>query len=196
MSAPLPLDRKAEVHIVFTGYVDAHVASTVVYVRDGGVHIVIDPGMVPGQEAILQPLAALGVAPGDIAEVILSHHHPDHTLNAALFPRARVHDFWAIYQGDHWLDRPADGYQVSPSVRLMTTPGHTPQDITTLIGTSDGILACTHLWWDEQGPPDDPLASDQAMLHAQRERVLAIAGLSRIIPGHGAPFVPTPATPR
>jgi glyoxylase-like metal-dependent hydrolase (beta-lactamase superfamily II) len=196
MSAPLPLDRNAEVHILFSGYVGAHVASTVVYVRDGNAHIIVDPGMVPGQEAILKPLVALGVAPDDIAEVILSHHHPDHTLNAALFPRARFHDFWAIYQGDRWMDRPADGYQVSPSVRLVTTPGHTPQDITTLIGTSDGIVACTHLWWSKQGPPDDPLASDQAMLHVQRERVLAIAGLSRIIPGHGAPFVPTPDTPR
>jgi glyoxylase-like metal-dependent hydrolase (beta-lactamase superfamily II) len=198
MSSPLalPSGRAAKVHVLFSGYVGARVASTVVYVRDGDVHLVVDPGMVPDREAILRPLAALGVAPDDIAEVILSHHHPDHTLNAALFPRARFHDFWAIYQGDRWIDRAADGYQVSPSARLMTTPGHTPQDITTLIGTNAGIVACTHLWWSEQGPPDDPLATDQALLHMNRGRVLDIPGLSQIIPGHGAPFVPTAATPR
>ncbi len=198
MSSPLALpdSRAAEVHLLFSGYAGARVASTVVYVRDGGVHIIVDPGMVPGPQAILQPLAALGVAPGEVAEVILSHHHPDHTLNAALFPRARFHDHWAIYQGDHWASRPADGYQVSPSVRLMTTPGHTPQDVTTLIGTSAGIVACTHLWWSADGPPDDPLATDQALLHANRARVLEIPGLSLIVPGHGAPFAPTAATPR
>ena len=38
-------------------------------------------------------------------------HHPDHRLNAALFTRARVHDFWAIYAGDVRTERPADGFQ-------------------------------------------------------------------------------------
>jgi hypothetical protein len=27
--------------------------------------------------------------------VIFSHHHPDDTLNGALFSLARFHDFWA-----------------------------------------------------------------------------------------------------
>lgn len=189
-----PRASQAEVRILFTGYVGERVASTVAYVRDGDVRVIIDPGMAPDQRAILDPLAALGEPPAAITDVILSHHHPDHTLNAALFPNARVHDHWAIYHGDSWKSRPAEGYQVSPSILLIETPGHTPQDITTLVGTASGVVAFTHLWWHAGGPAEDPLASDLAALHAGRERVLRVA--SRIVPGHGAPFTPGPETPR
>ena len=196
MSDPQSPFQAAELHVLFTGYVGPHTASTISYVRDGAVHVVIDPGMAPTRSAILDPLAALGVAPEDITDVVFSHHHPDHTLNAALFPNARFHDHWAIYQGDVWDDRPAEGFAVSPAIRLIETPGHTPQDITTLITTATGVVACTHLWWSAKGPAEDPLAADLAALHAGRARVIAIPGLALIVPGHGAPFAPTPETPR
>ncbi len=189
-----PLASSAEVHILFNGYVGERVASTVAFVRDGDIRVIIDPGMVPGPGAILEPLAALGETPSAITDVIFSHHHPDHTLNAALFPNARFHDHWAIYKNDIWDSRPAEGFDVSPSIRLIETPGHTPQDITTLVGTRDGVVAFTHLWWSASGPAEDPLATDPAALHANRERVLQIATL--IVPGHGAPFTPDEITPR
>src|SRR5262249_5220692 len=115
---------------------------------------------------------------------------------AALFPAARVHDHWAIYEGDVWTSRAAEGYVVSPSICLLETPGHTPQDITTLVGTADGLVAFTHLWWSADGPPEDPYATDPAALHRGRARVLAIPDLAMIVPGHGAPFAPSPSTPR
>jgi glyoxylase-like metal-dependent hydrolase (beta-lactamase superfamily II) len=197
MSAPLPLPtlRSADLHVLFSGYVGANVASTVTYVRDGAAHLIIDPGMVPSRDAILEPLAALGVTAEDISEVIFSHHHPDHTINAALFPRARFHDHWAIYQDDRWISRSADGYQVTPSVCLVATPGHTPQDVTTLVGTPTGLVACTHLWWAADGPVEDPLATDPAQLHLHRQRLLALPELHLIVPGHGTPFAPTATTP-
>ena len=117
--------------------------------------------MVSDRSKILDPLASLGVDPAEVGDVVFSHHHPDHTLNAALFERARFHDFWAIYEADTWTDRAADGFQLSASVRLMATLGHTAEDITTLVETPDGLVACTHLWWSEQGPARDPLAADQ-----------------------------------
>ena len=191
----------AEVSILFNGYAEegatptmSRVASSVAFVRDGNVRVIIDPGMVPDPASILEPLAALGESPETITDVIFSHHHPDHTLNAALFPRARFHDNWAIYQGDNWEDRPAEGYELSPSIRLIETPGHTPQDITTLVGTRNGVVAFTHLWWSASGPADDPLADDMAAIHRNRERVLQVATL--IVPGHGAPFTPDESTPR
>ena len=191
----------AEVSILFHGYAKegdapsvSHVASTVAFVREGDVRVIIDPGMVPDPASLLESLLALGESPATITDVIFSHHHPDHTLNAALFPAARFHDHWAIYQGDTWTDRSAEGYELSPSIRLIETPGHTPQDITTLVGTRDGIVAFTHLWWSAEGPATDPLASDLAALHQNRERVLQVAAL--IVPGHGAPFTPGESTPR
>jgi glyoxylase-like metal-dependent hydrolase (beta-lactamase superfamily II) len=108
----------------------------------------------------------------------------------------RFHDHWAIYIGDEWRSRPAEGFLVSPAIRLIETPGHTPQDITTLVGTADGVVAFTHLWWHADGPPEDRLATDPAALHAGRARVLAVPSLSLIVPGHGPAFTPGSQTPR
>jgi glyoxylase-like metal-dependent hydrolase (beta-lactamase superfamily II) len=180
----------AELHVLSAGYARDRVASTVVFIQDEGRAVVVDPGMVSDRGKILDPLAALGVDPAEVGDVVFSHHHPDHTLNAALFEAARFHDFWAIYQGDTWTDRPADGFQLSPSVSLMTTPGHTAEDITTLVETSDGLVACTHLWWSEQGPAQDPRAENQAELERSRARLLELEP-DLIVPGHGAPFRPS-----
>lgn len=179
----------ARLDVLSVGYADERVASTVTLIRDGEATIVVDPGMVADRSALLGRLAELGVAPGEVTDVIFSHHHPDHTLNAALFERARFHDHWAIYEGDTWTERQADGYRLSPSVELMATPGHTAEDITTLAETGEGLVALTHLWWMAAGPAIDPLALDQERLEASRRSLLA-RHPCLIVPGHGAPFAP------
>ena len=187
----------ASVDILFEGYLgrpDHRVASTVGLIRDADATIVVDPGLVPGPRSILDPLAALGIVPSGVTDVVFSHHHPDHTLNAALFPEARFHDHWAIYRGDLWTDRDAEGFQLSPGVMLIETPGHTPQDITTLVRTDGGIVGLTHLWWSAEGPVEDPYTHDVGTLHANRQRVLGL--VAEIVPGHGPRFVPDAATPR
>jgi glyoxylase-like metal-dependent hydrolase (beta-lactamase superfamily II) len=193
-----PNASSADVHVLFNGYVDLTVspflvASTVSYVRDAEAQVVIDPGLVPSRRSILEPLEGLGVDPAEVTDVIFSHHHPDHTLNAALFPNARIHDYWAVYKDDTWASRPAEGFAVSPSIRLIETPGHTPQCITTLVGTPEGVTAFTHLWWTATEPTEDPLAWDAPAMHPGRARVLKVAGL--IVPAHGAPFTPGDSTP-
>ncbi|HEY6379118.1 MAG TPA: MBL fold metallo-hydrolase [Candidatus Dormibacteraeota bacterium] len=183
----------ATVDVLFVGYAEDRVAGTVSCVRDEGLVAIVDPGMVPTRSAILDPLMVLRLKPTDVTDVILSHHHPDHTINVGLFENARVHDHWAIYEGDVWTDRAADGAELSPGVRLIATPGHTAQDITTLVDTGRGVVALTHLWWNESSD-SDPLAEDLEALHVNRRRVIAIAAL--IVPGHGPAFAPGPATPR
>ncbi len=186
----------AELTVLNEGYATAEgVASSVTFVRDDDILVVVDPGMVRDPRLILDPLAALGVDPADVTDVVISHHHPDHTWHIALFPSARVHDVWAVYQGDQWDDQPAEGRRLSEHVRLIETPGHSPQDITTLVETADGLVACTHLWWHADGPADDPRATDFPALRAGRGRVLAL-DVIRIVPGHGPAFVPGPSTPR
>jgi glyoxylase-like metal-dependent hydrolase (beta-lactamase superfamily II) len=192
-----PRARKARFDLVLRGGLtdtDGGVASSCSLIRDGSRVIVVDPGMAPSQAAILAPMRALGVEPGDVTDVVLGHHHPDHTLNAALFPNAAVHDHWATYRGTDWEDADAEGRELTPSVRLIRTPGHTAEDIATIVGTRDGIVVMTHAWWTADGPADDPVAADPAALHASRARVLAIA--DTIVPGHGAPFAPSESTPR
>ncbi len=133
-------------------------------------------------------LAAAGPGPDDVTDVVFSHHHPDHTSNAALFPRATIHDHWASYQGDLWISRDPGDFELTPSVRLIATPGHTAEDITTLAATPEGVYACTHAWWGPDGPAQDPLATDQAALDVSRRRILAVATV--IVPGHGPAFRP------
>lgn len=184
----------ATFQVLQEGSVGDRVRSTVVLVEDGPQLIVIDPGMAPSQRAILEPLVEQGYAPSDVTDVIISHHHPDHTVNIGLFGEARVHDYWATYHFDVWTSRSAEGFRVSESVELWLTPGHTREDITTILETSDGDVACTHLWWHADGPAVDPHAVDTDQITEGRARVLEVASL--IIPGHGAPFRPSESTPR
>src|SRR5690349_14511711 len=121
------LARTARVDVLFSGYADSpRVGGTVSLVREGARVIVVYPGMVPSRSAILEPLERLGVSPDDVTDIVLSHHHPDHTVSVALFGEVPVHDFQATYTRDHWDSRPADGLQLGPSIRLLATPGHTP----------------------------------------------------------------------
>jgi glyoxylase-like metal-dependent hydrolase (beta-lactamase superfamily II) len=175
------------VHLLHAGYTGDRVGSSVALVRDGDALIVVDPGMVARRGLILDPLASLGVAPEAVTHVFLSHHHPDHTMNIALFPNAEVVDFWARYRDDLWLDHDGDGHRLAPNSELWLTPGHTEEDATLVVRADDGVYAMTHLWWHaDRTPAIDPLGWDQAAIDGGRARVLAAADV--IIPGHGPAF--------
>jgi glyoxylase-like metal-dependent hydrolase (beta-lactamase superfamily II) len=177
----------ATVHLLHGGYTGERTASSVSLVRDGDALIVVDPGMVANRGLILDPLRDLGVDPEAVTHAFLSHHHPDHTMNVALFPNAEVVDFWARYRDDLWLDMPGDGYRLSPKTQLWLTPGHTNEDASLIVEADDGVYAMTHLWWHTDRTPErDPFAVDQTALEAGRVRVLAVADV--VIPGHGDPF--------
>jgi glyoxylase-like metal-dependent hydrolase (beta-lactamase superfamily II) len=109
----------AEFHVLHEGYLpesddDDRVGSTTSFARDGDTLVVIDPGLARSRTAILEPLAALGAGPNDVTDVVISHHHPDHTINVALFPSARIHDHWAWYRDDRWVSRPAEASSCRP----------------------------------------------------------------------------------
>ena len=175
------------VHLLHAGYTGERTASSVALVRDGDAVIVVDPGMVARRGLILDPLRELGVEPEAVTHVFLSHHHPDHTMNVALFQNAEVVDFWARYVDDLWLDMPGDGYRLSSKSQLWLTPGHTQEDASLIVEADDGVYAMTHLWWHaDRGPEIDPFADDQAAIEAGRARVLEVADI--VIPGHGASF--------
>ena len=185
----------AHVDILVEGYARMpNVAGTVSLIRDAGRVVIVDPGMVADRELILGPLRELGVRPEDVTDVVVSHHHLDHTVNIALFPVVPVHDFQSVIEGDVFTRRAAEGVLLTPGIRLLATPGHTPQDLTTIVGTPDEIAALTHLWWTEEGPVDDPYSLDRDQLREQRERVLGIATL--VVCAHGPAFRPSASTPR
>lgn len=193
----LPSERAARVDCLVEGSLTSTgggVASSCTLIRDGDRVIVVDPGMAASAEAILGPMRALGVAPEAVTDVVLGHHHPDHTIHAGHFPNAAIHDHWAIYRGTEWEESECGGRVVSPSVVLARTPGHTAEDLAVVIGTPDGIVVCTHSWFNASTRVEDEDPEDADALHASRDSILGVA--DRIIPGHGPAFVPTEATPR
>ena len=70
-----------------------HVAGTVSLIQDDRAIVVADPGMVIERALIVEGLTKAGVAPEEVTHIFISHHHPDHTMNIALFPNAEVVDF-------------------------------------------------------------------------------------------------------
>lgn len=192
----VPSGRSARVDILLAGSLTSTgggVRSSCTLVRDAGRAIVVDPGMADSAAAILDPLAALGLAPDDITDVVLSHHHPDHTMHAGLFRNAAVHDHWAVYRGIDWEDSECDGRVLAPSIVLARTPGHTAEDLATVVGTPDGVVVCTHSWFNAETTVDDESPEDPGALHAARAAILDVADL--IIPGHGPAFRPARETP-
>ena len=171
------------------------VGSTVTLIVDGGRVIVVDPGMVSGRDALLGALAAQGPDPAEVTDVVFSHHHPDHTVNAAMFP-LRGHP-----RPLGQLRRATAGSAASPGTSRSPRrsgssphPGTRPRTSRRWRPRPDDVYACTHAWWGPDGPADDPLGTDQAALHQSRARILEVATV--IIPGHGPAFRPTPNTPR
>ena len=196
-SITLPPGRTARVDVVLNGSLTATgggVASSCTLVRDGDRTIVVDPGMATGADAILSSLARLGVRPVDVTDVVLSHHHPDHTMYAGIFPKAAVHDHWAVYRGTDWEDSDCDGRVLAPSVQLARTPGHTAEDLVLIAGTADGIVVTTHSWFHADSTVDDEDPEDADQLRESRRRILEVA--DRIVPGHGPAFTPSSSTPR
>jgi glyoxylase-like metal-dependent hydrolase (beta-lactamase superfamily II) len=192
MSEPgFPETGTARIHILHEGYVREvkegnRVASTVVLIADGERVIIVDPGWWPTAPRC-SPRWPRRAGPGDVTDVVFSHHHPDHTVNTALFPAADIHDHWATYTGDSVgqpgsrrfrPDRlgPAGGH-ARPHQRGHHHPGRHPR----------GVYACTHAWWGPDGPAVDPLGADQAALERSRERILAR--------GHGDRAGPRPRLP-
>jgi glyoxylase-like metal-dependent hydrolase (beta-lactamase superfamily II) len=193
---------KNEVVVITEGYVKAiegrqlipgtsddgarHIAGTVALIKGDGVVVVADPGMVTDRNLIVNGIKKNGILPEDVTHVFISHHHPDHTVNIALFPNAEVIDFWGIYKGDFWRDHP-DGYEIASGIKVLQTPGHTKEDATLMVETSNGTYAFTHLWWTQDKTPEkDPIAWDQKLLDENRNKIDKIADW--VIPGHGKMF--------
>jgi glyoxylase-like metal-dependent hydrolase (beta-lactamase superfamily II) len=193
VSPDAPHQGTASLRVLSTGYLGRRFASTVTFVRDGAAVIIVNPGMVADIESILGPLRDLGVRPAAVTDVVLLAARPAHVVNAALFPGARLHDATAVYQNDRKTRRPADGFLISPSVRLIETPGHHPDDLTMLVATPRGIVAVTHLWSSRSDGADWPPGGDPGTLRRAKTRVLGVA--SRIVPAHGAAFRAGPDTP-
>lgn len=138
--------------------------------------IVVDTGFAPersdGRISRITPgdgLALLGIDPGVVERLVISHMHYDHIGNVALFPRARItialrdYDFWARdplagrpqfsrhtdWHGVESLRRAeADGRleligretEIAPGVTALDVGGHSPGQLIFDVAGEDGMV--------------------------------------------------------
>ncbi len=177
----------AEVSVIAEGYISAdtggHSSSTASLVKSGGMIIVIDPGICDF-ERIRNALEGKGIKVGDVTHVGITHSHTDHYRNVALFPNAKIIDYWGIWEGDVWKEMKG---KISEDIEIISTPGHSYDSITFLARTKNGTVAiCGDVFWKKEFPEKDPFAQYEKLLLESRKRVLEISDW--IIPGHGPMF--------
>jgi glyoxylase-like metal-dependent hydrolase (beta-lactamase superfamily II) len=183
--------------------------------------LVVDTGM-PGRAGrILECVGRLGLRPGDIRIIVLTHWHPDHMGSAAEL-RSLTGATIAIHELDAAIlaggERPPKGrrtmgallrlFRVRPVVadtmlvagdvvgglEVIHVPGHTAGSIALRRG--DGVVfSGDALLGDRRGearPPDPGLSLDPALASESAARLLALQP-RLLLPGHGAPVRGLPA---
>jgi glyoxylase-like metal-dependent hydrolase (beta-lactamase superfamily II) len=149
--------------------------------RSGGRTLLVDTGFRPetvaprpGRSGIVEPpeaLARLGIEPGAVSEILVTHFHWDHTGNLRRFPHAalvvpeaevefwgspvaRHAPFWSHVDGDDvalLLGAHRDGRArptgadttVAPGVRAITVGGHSPGQQVLVVETASGPVVLT-----------------------------------------------------
>ncbi|WP_426524163.1 MBL fold metallo-hydrolase [Bradyrhizobium sp. McL0615] len=121
--------------------------STIALLRSDRHKILIDVGAFGIRKPLESQLKAIGVAPEDITDVVLTHAHYDHSVNFVLFDRATVwigakEIEWAAAQPpgfdplpelyvqalatDPRVKRVREGEEFLPGIVAFDAPGHTP----------------------------------------------------------------------
>jgi len=157
---------------------------TTTLVQDGGLNIVVDPGCPKSEKILKKALTKHGLTFKDIDIVFVTHWHLDHSKSVALFPRAKILDFWEINKGDkHYFH---DGkYKITKNVRVIPTPGHTRNHASLMVNTKRGtvVIMGDVFWRSNLTPKKDPFARDKKKLEESRKKVLKMADY--VVPGHG-----------
>jgi glyoxylase-like metal-dependent hydrolase (beta-lactamase superfamily II) len=67
-----------------------YASSTVVLLQDSGHTIIVDPGL--DRESLQNALKKWDLTTDEVDYVVITHQHPDHTLLAGMFQKAKVVD--------------------------------------------------------------------------------------------------------
>ena len=190
--------------------------STIGLARDAeGRVAVLDTGGFAARHNILNGLAARGLKPEDVTDLLLTHLHHDHCINWPMFPNATLHVpgaelDWALSLPDGHLTVPElavralaasprmlrfnAGDAVLPGVTTFPTPGHTPHHVAfvldgapSTIFSADAAKNRVELATGETDMTMDDAAS-RASIARLRAEWAARPGC-RLLPGHDLPML-------
>jgi len=183
----------AQVKILVQGYSNADSVAeigeektrpTITLVKDGDVVIIVDPGTLENQQTLIGALAKEGLSIYDVNYVCITHSHIDHYRNIGMFPKAKILEFYGIWDKETVVPWAED---FSENIKILATPGHDSTSISLVVTTEDGKVAiCGDVFWKEnypQDPYDDTYADNYDKLIENRAKILEMADW--IIPGHG-----------
>jgi glyoxylase-like metal-dependent hydrolase (beta-lactamase superfamily II) len=151
--------------------------------------VVVDPG--PGDEAHLQRVADEA---GDVALVLLTHGHPDHSAGARTLAERLGVPVRAVDArhrlGDEGL---GDGEHVTVDdlvVTVLATPGHSSDHVCFVLPEQGMVLTGDHVL----GRGTTVVAHPDGRMRDYLDSLsrLADVGATRLLPGHG-PIVDNPA---
>ena len=182
----------AEVKILIQGYISVDsieegqevTCPTITLVKDKDIIMVVDPGILEGQDVLVQALQKVGLRVDDVTHVFITHSHLDHYRNIGMFVTAKTVEYFGV-----WDKRAVEKWQeqFTSDIKIIKTPGHNYDSLSLLVKTEVGKIAIVgDVFWKEGESKNDPYASDKDELEKSRKEVLEIADY--IIPGHGPMF--------
>ncbi len=190
--------------------------STIALLRGHGRVALVDAGAFGQRQPVIDRLAALGLTPGDVTDVLLTHSHWDHSVNWVMFPAAAVaiggaELDWSLAEpwgttpvpelyvrelaGSARLRRVRAGEAVLPGIVAHDAPGHTPGHLVfALDGGSRDVLFTGDAAKNraELLSRTADMTYDPSISRASMEAIWALWRRrpgSILVPGHDVPMV-------
>lgn len=182
----------------YTHWLDEHRlrADGSITLVQGEKQVMVDTGLPQSKVVIIEALRQEGLEPGAIDVVVSTHAHSDHIGNLGLFPQALHLLGNEVFQGDEYiLEHPllqGKPYLLAPGIQVVSTPGHTANDVSVLVTTDQGIVAVVgDLFESEDDLAQETLwrtfSEQPDVQQVSRNKILRVADW--IVPGHGKIFL-------
>lgn len=182
--------------------------STVAYMEAGSRKILFDTGGPGKRNDICKQLQAVGVEPGEIELLVISHFHEDHVYNFDLFPKAEIllHQTEAdwVMSGNYDWPQPTFLYpiirntgrlrlitrdeEIAAGVSTLHVPGHTPGcmalvlrdiDLPTTIFAGDAVKNIAELATGKAAMSLDPQATASSIAKVRQTAKIVYPGHDR-----------------
>jgi N-acyl homoserine lactone hydrolase len=164
----------------------------------------VDPGLIMQGAPVIGALQEMGVDPGDVKDVILTHLHFDHAEGLAGWPMRRTYvhrleteaPYAQLVSGVLEMANlevlEGEEGEIEPGLRWIRTPGHSDGLISLLVDTDDGLVVIASdcvgplpEYFEQMDLPED-FGPEREELLRQWKRIRDLDP-AVVIPGHNPP---------